>query len=247
MLLSGQVALVTGASRGIGREIALAMAGKGARVAINYNTNAGAAQKVVEQIIAAGGEAMAWQADVSKTEQAQALVEKVLESWGRLDILVNNAGITRDTLLMRMSEEDWDRVLEVNLKGYFNCCKAVVRTMARARQGRIINISSVVGIRGNAGQVNYSAAKAGVIGLTKSLAREVGSRNITVNVVAPGFIDTDMTKVLPDEIKEQMQKSIPLVRLGDAADVAGLTVFLAGPEASYITGQVIAVDGGMSM
>lgn len=247
MLLSGQVALVTGASRGIGREIALAMAGKGARVAINYNTNAGAAQEVVEQIIAAGGEAMAWQADVSKTEQAQALVEKVLESWGRLDILVNNAGITRDTLLMRMSEEDWDRVLEVNLKGYFNCCKAVVRTMARARQGRIINISSVVGIRGNAGQVNYSAAKAGVIGLTKSLAREVGSRNITVNVVAPGFIDTDMTKVLPDEIKEQMQKSIPLARLGDAADVAGLTVFLAGPEASYITGQVIAVDGGMSM
>lgn len=247
MLLSGQVALVTGASRGIGREIALAMAGKGARVAINYNTNAGAAQEVVEQIIAAGGEAMAWQADVSKTEQAQALVEKVLESWGRLDILVNNAGITRDTLLMRMSEEDWDRVLEVNLKGYFNCCKAAVRTMARARQGRIINISSVVGIRGNAGQVNYSAAKAGVIGLTKSLAREVGSRNITVNVVAPGFIDTDMTKVLPDEIKEQMQKSIPLARLGDAADVAGLTVFLAGPEASYITGQVIAVDGGMSM
>lgn len=246
-MLSDQVALVTGASRGIGRQIALDLAAAGAKVAINYNTNAHAAQEVVEEIAAQGGESLAWQADVSKLSEASALVEKAMEKWGRLDILVNNAGITRDTLLMRMREEDWDRVLEVNLKGYFNCCKAVVRPMTRARRGRIINISSVVGLRGNAGQVNYSAAKAGVIGLTKSLAREVGSRSITVNAIAPGFIETDMTKDLSPEIREQMLKNISLGRLGSSADVAGLTVFLAGPAAAYITGQVIAVDGGMSM
>lgn len=247
MLLSGQVALVTGASRGIGRQIALDLAREGAVVAINYQNSADAAQSLVEEIAALGGEAQAWQADVSKLDQAVALVDNVLEKWGHLDILVNNAGITRDTLLLRMKEEDWDRVLEVNLKGYFNCCKAAVRSMTRARQGRIINISSVVGIRGNAGQVNYAAAKAGVIGLTKSLAREVGSRRITVNAVAPGFITTDMTKDLPEDIRAEMLKSIALGRLGDAADVAGLVVFLAGPKAAYITGQVIAVDGGMSM
>lgn len=247
MLLSGQVALVTGASRGIGRQIALDLAREGAVVAINYQNSADAAQSLVEEIAALGGEAQAWQADVSKLDQAVALVDNVLEKWGHLDILVNNAGITRDTLLLRMKEEDWDRVLEVNLKGYFNCCKAAVRSMTRARQGRIINISSVVGIRGNAGQVNYAAAKAGVIGLTKSLAREVGSRSITVNAVAPGFITTDMTKDLPEDIRAEMLKSIALGRLGDAEDVAGLVVFLAGPKAAYITGQVIAVDGGMSM
>lgn len=247
MLLSGQVALVTGASRGIGRQIALDLAREGAIVAINYQNSADAAQSLVEEIAALGGEAQAWQADVSKLDQAVALVDNVLEKWGHLDILVNNAGITRDTLLLRMKEEDWDRVLEVNLKGYFNCCKAAVRSMTRARQGRIINISSVVGIRGNAGQVNYAAAKAGVIGLTKSLAREVGSRSITVNAVAPGFITTDMTKDLPEDIRAEMLKSIALGRLGDAEDVAGLVVFLAGPKAAYITGQVIAVDGGMSM
>lgn len=246
-MLSDQVALVTGASRGIGRQIALDLAAAGAKVAINYNANAHAAQEVVEAITAKGGEAQAWQADVSKHPEAAALVEKVMEKWGCLDILVNNAGITRDTLVMRMSEEDWDRVLAVNLKGYFNCCKAAVRPMTRARRGRIINISSVVGLRGNAGQVNYSAAKAGVIGLTKSLAREVGSRSITVNAIAPGFIETDMTKDLSPEIREQMLKNISLGRLGSSADVAGLTVFLAGPSAAYITGQVIAVDGGMSM
>lgn len=247
MLLSGQVALVTGASRGIGRQIALNLATAGTKVAINYNASADAAEAVVSEIAAAGGEAAAWQADVSKLDQATALVENVLAKFGRLDILVNNAGITRDTLLMRMSEEDWDRVLEVNLKGYFNCCKASIRSMTRARQGRIINVSSVVGIRGNAGQVNYAAAKAGVIGLTKSLAREVGSRGITVNAIAPGFIETDMTKVLSEEIKDQMLKNIALGRLGKAGDVASLVEFLAGPGAAYITGQVIAVDGGMSM
>lgn len=247
MLLSGQTALITGASRGIGRQIALALAAAGAKVAINYNASSEAAEAVVAEITAAGGEAKAWQADVSKLDQATALVGAVLEHFGSLDILVNNAGITRDSLLLRMTEEDWDRVLEVNLKGYFNCCKAAIRAMTRARQGRIINISSVVGIRGNAGQVNYSAAKAGVIGLTKSLAREVGSRNITVNAVAPGFISTDMTKVLSEDIREQMLENIPLGRLGETEDVANLVVFLAGPGAAYITGQVIAVDGGMSM
>ena len=247
MLLSGQTALVTGASRGIGREIALDLAREGAKVVINYNTSADAAMELVDEIVDGGGEAEAWQADVSKFDEAAALVEKTVAKWGRLDILVNNAGITRDTLLMRMSEDDWDRVLEVNLKGYFNCCKAAIRTMTRARRGRIINISSVVGIRGNAGQVNYAAAKAGVIGMTKALAREVGSRGITVNAVAPGFIDTDMTKGLPEDIRAQLLKEIPLARLGDVSDVAELTVFLAGPKAAYITGQVIAVDGGMSM
>lgn len=247
MLLSGQVALVTGAGRGIGRAIALALAEAGARVAINYNTSAQAALELAAEIAAAGGEARAWQADVSETDQAAALVDNVLQHFGRLDILVNNAGITRDNLLLRMGEEDWDRVLAVNLKGYFNCCKAAIRPMTRARRGRIINIASVVGLRGNAGQVNYAAAKAGVIGLTKSLAREVGSRNITVNAIAPGFIETDMTRALTRGIREQMLKNIPLGRLGEPADVAGLAVFLAGPGAAYITGQVIAVDGGMAM
>lgn len=223
------------------------LAAAGARVAVNYNASADAAQELVQEITAAGGEAMAWQADVSKLQQASTLVESTLAEFGSLEILVNNAGITRDTLLIRMTEADWDRVLEVNLKGYFNCCKAAIRTMTRARRGRIINISSVVGIRGNAGQVNYSAAKAGVIGLTKSLAKEVGSRNITVNAVAPGFIDTDMTQGLPEDVKEQMLRNIPLGRLGVAQDVASLVTYLAGPGAAYISGQVIAVDGGMSM
>jgi len=225
----------------------LQLARAGAKVAINYNRSSAAAQAVVEEIQAAGGEARAWQADVSKLDQASALLDNVIKDWGQLDILVNNAGITRDTLLMRMKEEDWDQVLEVNLKGYFNCCKAAVRPMARARKGRIINISSVVGLRGNAGQVNYAAAKAGVVGLTKSLARELGSRGITANAIAPGFIDTDMTKELPQGIQEKMLQEIPLARLGNPEDVAQLAVFLAGPGANYITGQVIAVDGGMAM
>lgn len=246
-MLRGQVALVTGASRGIGRQIALDLAAAGAKVAVNYQASAESARSVIHEIVGLGGEAQAFQADVSKLKQAMDLAETILKEWGRLDILVNNAGITRDALLMRMQEEDWDQVLAVNLKGYFNCSKAVFRSMARSRQGRIINVTSVVGIRGNAGQVNYAAAKAGVIGLTKSLAKEAGGRNITVNAVAPGFIDTDMTRGLPEDISQEMVKTIPLARPGDVTDVAKLVVFLAGPGAAYITGQVIAVDGGMSM
>ncbi len=247
MSLSGQTALVTGASRGIGRAIALALAKAGANVAVNYNQSAEAAQQLVEEIISQGGNARAWQADVSDYSQAASLVEAATECWDGLDILVNNAGITRDGLLMRMSEEDWDQVQAVNLKGYFNCCRAAVRPMIRARSGRIINISSVVGIMGNAGQANYSAAKAGVIGLTKALARELGSRGITVNAVAPGFIDTDMTKALTGDQKAQMVANIPLGRTGQPQDVAATVEFLTGPGAAYITGQVLAVDGGMAM
>ncbi|MTI95084.1 MAG: 3-oxoacyl-[acyl-carrier-protein] reductase [Firmicutes bacterium] len=246
-MLSEKTALVTGASRGIGREIALALAADGFKVAVNYVASADAANALVAEIKEQGGEAAAFQADVANFEQAGKLVEQTISQFGRLDVLVNNAGITRDGLLMRMSEEDWDQVLAVNLKGYFNCCRAAVRTMLRARAGRIINVGSVVGIRGNAGQANYSAAKAGVMGLTKSLARELGSRGITVNAVAPGFIETDMTKVLPDDIKDKLKADIPLGRLGAPADVAALVRFLAGPGAEYITGQVIAVDGGMAM
>ena len=247
MSLSGQTALVTGASRGIGRAIALALAKAGANVAVNYNQSAEAAQQLVEEIFSQGGNARAWQADVSDYSQAASLVEAATECWDGLDILVNNAGITRDGLLMRMSEEDWDQVQAVNLKGYFNCCRAAVRPMIRARSGRIINISSVVGIMGNAGQANYSAAKAGVIGLTKALARELGSRGITVNAVAPGFIDTDMTKALTGDQKAQMVANIPLGRTGQPQDVAATVEFLTGPGAAYITGQVLAVDGGMAM
>lgn len=246
-MLKEQVALVTGASRGIGRQTVLALAAVGAKVAINYKANAQAAEALAQEIAAQGGEALAWQADVASAQEANALVEGVLAKWGRLDILVNNAGITRDGLLLRLSEADWDEVLAVNLKGYFHCARAALRGMIRARRGRIINITSVVGIRGNAGQTNYAAAKAGVIGLTKSLAREVASRNITVNAIAPGLIDTDMTRALAPEVVAPLLAGIPLGRPGSAAEVAALVVFLAGTEAAYITGQVIAVDGGMSM
>ena len=245
--LQDKVAIVTGASRGIGRAIALELARRGARVVVNYRSNAAAAQEVVENIRAEGGEAQAVQADVSQLSEAQGLIDAALQAYGTIDILVNNAGIARDTLLMRMSEEDWDAVLATNLKGAFNCSKAVQRTMLRKRAGRIINIGSVVGISGNVGQANYAAAKAGLIGLTKALAREFGSRHITVNLVAPGFIETDMTANLSEQLIQAALERIPLARLGQPQDVAAAVAFLASDAASYITGQVLCVDGGMAM
>ncbi|HEY2492917.1 MAG TPA: 3-oxoacyl-[acyl-carrier-protein] reductase [Paenibacillus sp.] len=245
--LSGQVALVTGASRGIGRSIALTLAGNGANVIVNYSGNEAAAQEVVVEIQAMGVEAIALQANVGKSEEAENLVKESISAWGRLDILVNNAGITRDNLIMRMKEEEFDQVIETNLKGVFNCLKAVTRPMMKQRYGRIINISSVVGVLGNAGQANYVAAKAGVIGLTKSSARELASRGITVNCVAPGFIDTDMTKELSEEVRSKLSADIPLARLGQPEEIAKVVAFLASDGASYMTGQTLHVDGGMVM
>jgi 3-oxoacyl-[acyl-carrier protein] reductase len=243
----GPVALVTGGSRGIGRAIALRLAAQGCRVVVNYHSNGQAAEQVVQEIAAAGGEALAVQADVSLAEGARQLVDAAIGAYGTVDILVNNAGITRDGLLMRMSEEDWDAVLDTNLKGAFHCIKAVQRIMLRNRSGRIIQISSISGVRGNAGQANYAAAKAGLIGLTKAMARELASRNITVNAVAPGFIDTDMTRGLGTDLVQQAIGQIPLGRLGTPQDVASAVAFFASPEAAYITGQVLGVDGGMGM
>lgn len=244
-----RVALVTGASRGIGRGIALELGRRGATVIVNYNNPASGeqAQAVVDAVVEAGGAAMAFQADVSNTEQAAALVKAVTEAYGRLDILVNNAGTTRDNLIMRMKEEEWDIVINTNLKSAWNCCKAAVRPMMKARYGRIINITSVSGIIGNLGQTNYSASKAGMIALTKSLAREVASRNITVNAVAPGFVHTALTENLPQELLDELNRRILLGRWGTAEDVAGAVAFLASDEASYITGQVLAVDGGLML
>jgi 3-oxoacyl-[acyl-carrier protein] reductase len=245
--LAGQVAVVTGGSRGIGRAIAVALAREGCSVVINYHTSAEAAQQVVDEIQAGGAKAVAVQADVSIAEQAQLLLDRAVQLFGTVDILVNNAGITRDTLLMRMSEADWDAVLDTNLKGAYLCLKAAQRIMLRKRSGRIIQISSVSGVRGNAGQANYAAAKAGLIGLTKSAARELAPRNITVNAVAPGFIETDMTRGLGADLLSQAQAQIPLGRLGSPEDVAAAVVFLASPQAAYITGQVLCVDGGLAM
>ncbi|GAB6988869.1 3-oxoacyl-[acyl-carrier-protein] reductase [Paenibacillus pini] len=245
--LEGQIALVTGASRGIGRSIALALAEAGANVAVNYSGSEAAAIAVADEIRATGVEAITVQGNVGKSEQAEQLIKEVVQVWGKIDILVNNAGITRDNLLMRMKEDEFDQVIETNLKGVFNCLKSVSRPMMKQRYGRIINISSVVGVLGNAGQANYVAAKAGVIGLTKSSARELSSRGITVNCVAPGFIDTDMTRDLPEDIREKMVGDIPLARLGQPEEIASVVVFLASKGASYMTGQTLHVDGGMYM
>jgi 3-oxoacyl-[acyl-carrier protein] reductase len=245
--LLDRVAIVTGASRGIGRAIALELAARGAKVVINYNANADAAQSVVDAIQAAGGMAAAVQADVSDETQVEALIKAAQDLYGRLDILVNNAGTTRDNLIMRMKPEDFDFVLQTNLRSAWLCSKAVVRPMMKNRSGRIINITSVSGVIGQAGQTNYSASKAGLIGLTKSLAREIASRGITVNAVAPGFILTDLTKDLPEDIKKQLDQFIPLGRWGDVQDVAYMVAFLASDESAYITGQVFNVDGGMAM
>ena len=247
MLLDGKTALVTGASRGIGRAIALRLAAEGVRVAINYAGNVKAAEEVKAAVEAAGGAAILCQADISDSAAVEAMVADVVKEFGTIDILVNNAGITRDTLLMRMKDEDFAKVLDTNLKGVFYCTKAVAKLMMKKRSGRIVNMASVVGLVGNAGQTNYAAAKAGVIGFSKSAARELASRGITVNVVAPGFIGTDMTAVLPEAVKEKTLAGIPLGKMGEPEDVANAVLFLASEQASYITGQVVNVDGGMVM
>ena len=247
MLLDGKTALVTGASRGIGRAIALCLAAEGARVAINYAGNVKAAEEVKAAIEAADGTAILCQADIADSSAVEAMVANVVKEFGTIDILVNNAGITRDALLMRMKDEDFAKVLDTNLKGVFYCTKAVSKLMMKKRSGRIVNMASVVGLVGNAGQTNYAAAKAGVIGFSKSAAKELASRGITVNVVAPGFIGTDMTAGLPESVKEKMLTDIPLGRMGEAEDVANAVLFLASDQASYITGQVVNVDGGMVM
>ena len=243
--LAGQVALVTGASRGIGASIARELAQAGAKVVVNYASSPAAAEAVVAEIQAAGGQAWAHQANVAEEDQVEAMVKTVLEKEGRLDVLVNNAGITRDGLLMRMKSADWQSVIDLNLSGVFLCTRAVSRAMLKARSGRIINITSVVGLMGNPGQANYSAAKAGVIGLTRSSAAEFASRGVTVNAVAPGFIESDMTAELD---KEPILKAIPLGRMGQPSEVASAVRFLAAdPAAAYMTGQVLQVDGGMVM
>jgi 3-oxoacyl-[acyl-carrier protein] reductase len=247
MDFEGKVAVVTGSSRGIGRAIALRLAESGARVVVNYHGSEAAAREVVEQIEALGSQAIACQADVSQVAEAEALMGAAKDAFGRIDILVNNAGTTRDTLLMRMTEEDWDLVVDTNLKGTFNCIKAVSRQMMRQRYGRIVNITSVAGISGNAGQANYASAKAGIIGLTKTVAKELGSRGITCNAVAPGFVPTDLTASLPQDLIDQAIERTPLGRIGSVDDMAEATAFLASDKASFITGQVLAVDGGLAI
>ena len=247
MGLEGKTALVTGASRGIGRAIALALGRKGVNVAVNYAGSEQKAEEVVQQLKGLGVQAIKIQANVANEDEVKAMVKQVTKEFGSIDILVNNAGITRDNLLMRMKEEEFDDVIETNLKGAFLCTKAVTRPMMKQRSGRIINIASVVGVTGNAGQANYSAAKAGLIGLTKTTAKELAPRNILVNAIAPGFIATDMTDVLTDEQKEAILANIPLEQLGEPEDIANVVCFLASDDAKYITGQTIHVDGGMVM
>ena len=250
MKFDGKAAVVTGASRGIGRAIAVQLAREGAQVVINYHMNKEAADEVIQTINDAGGQAAAFQADVGEFDQAEKLIKFAIQQFDDLHILVNNAGITRDGLIMMMPEEDWDRVIQTNLKSAFNCSKVAVRHMMRRRYGRIINITSVSGQMGNAGQTNYSASKAGQIGFTKALAREVARRNITVNAIAPGFIETDIWASVPDPIQEhldKMQELIPLNRVGQPEDIAKAVCFLASDDAAYITGHVLTVDGGLGM
>ncbi|QHE61260.1 3-oxoacyl-[acyl-carrier-protein] reductase [Rossellomorea vietnamensis] len=247
MNLEGKVALVTGASRGIGREIALELARQGCNVAVNYAGSEAKANEVVDEIKSLGREAIAVQCNVSDAEGVQAMVKETVGEFGSIDILVNNAGITKDNLLMRMKETEWDDVININLKGVFLCTKAVTRQMMKQRSGRIINISSIVGVSGNPGQANYVAAKSGVIGLTKTTARELAPRGITVNAVAPGFISTDMTDQLPEDVRSEMLKQIPLSRFGAPEDIAKVVTFVASDSASYMTGQTLHIDGGMVM
>lgn len=247
MRLAEKSAVVTGAGRGIGAAIALALAKEGAKVVVNYSRSADAAEQVVAQIKATGGEAVAMQANIGVAAEAEALIKSAQAQFGRVDILVNNAGITRDKLIMRMTEEDWDAVLDTNLKGAFLCAKTAATIMLKQKSGVIVNVGSVIGKVGGAGQVNYGAAKAGLVGLTKSLAKELGSRNIRVNAVAPGFIETEMTEVLKPEYRETIVKQIPLGRLGASEDVARVVAFLCSEDAAYIQGEVISIDGGLFM
>lgn len=246
-LLEGKIALITGASRGIGRGIAQAFVDQGAAVAFTYLSSDEKARELEKELSSNGGKAKGFKSDASKFDEAHSLIEKVVEEFGTIDILINNAGITRDNLLMRMSEEHWDEVMEINLKSSFNLTKAVMRTMLKARSGSIVNMSSVVGVKGNAGQANYAASKAGMIGFTKSVAAELGSRNIRCNAIAPGFIETEMTGALDEATVQEWRNAIPLKRGGTPDDVANLAVFLGSDMSAYITGQVINVDGGMLM
>ena len=247
MRMNGKIALVTGASRGIGRKIVTTLAAKGATVIVNYNGSESAATETVAEIVAAGGNAKAIKCNVADFTECESMIKSVIAEYGAIDILVNNAGITRDGLVMRMKESDFDDVINTNLKGAFNCIRHVSGIMVKKRSGRIINVSSVSGIMGNAGQANYAASKAGIIGLTKSVARELASRGITCNAVAPGFIVTEMTDVLSEQVKEAAIKQIPLGHFGETEDIANTVAFLASDEAGYITGQVISIDGGMAM
>lgn len=246
-MLTGKIAIVTGASRGIGRQIALTLAENGAVVIVNYNGSAERAAEVVDQIRQGGGTAESMQCDVSDYRESEAMVGAVLKKYGRVDILVNNAGVTRDDLIVRMTEGEYDTVMDTNLKGAFHMIRHLGRNFMKLRSGKIINISSVSGVIGNAGQANYAASKAGLIGLTKSVARELASRGVCVNAVAPGFIGTEMTEAMPEQIREKVVGQVPLGRMGSPADVAGAVLFLAGAQSDYITGQVLCVDGGMAM